>query len=129
MHRIEDKLRSFGLRIKWTPKKSAAKGVGGSANVLGVIMLPVGIGAINGLLECTVAEGDVRLLLPVRMMRALETIIDLESMQFTMKTCGATVPMSELPSGHVTVAITWTLSQTISEFRKERKDMCKKILS
>eukprot|EP00435_Cladocopium_sp_Y103_P036624 s1873_g9.t1 len=105
LQRIEDRLSYFGLKCKWTPKKSAAKGVGGSANVIGVIMLPIGIGGINGLLECTVVDGDVPLLLPIRMMRALKTVIDLDSMQFTMKEYGITVSMSELPSGHVTIGI------------------------
>eukprot|EP00435_Cladocopium_sp_Y103_P041502 s1054_g11.t1 len=105
LERIETKLRSFGLRFKWTPKKSAAKGVGGNANVVGVIMLPLGIGGINGLLECTVIEGDVPLLLPVRMMRALHTVIDLEHLTFTMRIYGVTVGMTELRSGHVTVGI------------------------
>ena len=37
-----------GLKIVWTQKQSSAKGVGGSAAVLGVALLPIGLGGENG---------------------------------------------------------------------------------
>ncbi len=104
--RLQEYLRSFGLCCKWIPKNTAAKGVGGQAKVVGVTLIPLGIGGVNGILEATVVEGDVPLLLPIRMMKGLRTIIDLDRMKFTMNEYRVTVDMHELPSGHVTVDIT-----------------------
>lgn len=82
LQRLQDHLRSFGLRCKSIPKNTAAKGVGGQAKVVGVPLIPLGIGGVNGVL---VVEGDVPLLLPIRMMKGLRTIIDLDQMKFIMK--------------------------------------------
>ena len=105
LEKIERKLANFGLKCKWIPKRSAAKGVGGQAKALGVVLLPLGLGGVNGLLETTVVEGDVPLLLPIRMMTVLRTVIDLHDMKFHMKEYSVTIPMFALPSGHVTVEI------------------------
>ena len=95
-----------GLQGKWIPKTSAAKGVGGQAKVLGVILLPLGIGGINGVLEATVVEGEVPLLLPVRLMRALHATISFLDNTFKIPEHNITIEMHELPSGHVTIPIT-----------------------
>eukprot|EP00435_Cladocopium_sp_Y103_P066713 s391_g29.t1 len=105
LERLEAQLSQFGLKCKWIPKKSAAKGVGGNANVLGVVLVPMGIGGVNGLLECTVIEGDVPLLLPIRMMKGLRTVIDVDRMELHMRAYDTTVHMHELPSGHLTIDI------------------------
>ena len=105
LERLESQLGQFNLKCKWIPKRSAAKGVGGNANVLGVVLIPMGIGGINGLLECTVIEGDVPMLLPIRMMKGLRTVIDVDKMELHMKAYDTTVRMHELPSGHLTIDI------------------------
>ena len=105
LERLESQLGQFNLKCKWIPKRSAAKGVGGNANVLGVVLIPMGIGGINGLLECTVIEGDVPMLLPIRMMKGLRTVIDVDKMELHMKAYDTTVHMHELPSGHLTIDI------------------------
>eukprot|EP00435_Cladocopium_sp_Y103_P050345 s671_g15.t1 len=95
-----------GLRGKWVPKTSAAKGVGGQAKVVGVIMLPLGIGGINGVLECTVVDGEVPLLLPVRLMRTLQATISFLDHTFKIPEYNVTINMHALPSGHVTIPVT-----------------------
>ena len=55
---ITTKVAVRGLRIKWVPKQSFAKGVGGSAVVECVALIPLGIGGVNGVLETTVVQGD-----------------------------------------------------------------------
>ena len=105
LERLEEKLKRIGLVCKRTDRQTSAKGVGGPAKVHGVVLIPVGIGGINGVLEATVVEGDVPLLLPVKMMRQLRTVIDLDSLTFFMKEFNITIPMFELPSGHVTIDI------------------------
>ena len=103
--RLQEQLKQRGLQHKWIPKKSMAKGVGGQATVLGVVMLPIGVGGVNGVLEATVVEGDVPLLLPIRMLRALRTVIDLDTMKLSVKRYEVSVDMHEMPSGHVTVDV------------------------
>ena len=85
---LQSELHARGLQLQWTPKRSQAKGVGGNANVLGVAMIPIGLGGINGVLETTVVEGDVPFLLPIRMLRALESLIDLKRCTLTLQAHG-----------------------------------------
>ena len=110
-----------GLRIKWTPKQTSAKeanvsqgsrwqrggrgGVGGNAVVEGVALIPLGIGGINGVLETTVVQRDVPLLLPVRLLVTLAAKIDLKNMVMELQNHQVEVPLHPLPSGHVTVNI------------------------
>ena len=103
--RLERELSTRGLRIKWVPKQTTAKGVGGTAVVEGVALIPVGIGGINGVLETTVIQGDVPLLLPVRLLKALQVLIDLKSMNMHIPSHNVSVPLHELASGHVTVNV------------------------
>eukprot|EP00435_Cladocopium_sp_Y103_P020155 s1114_g4.t3 len=105
LDRLEKKLNSHGVRVKWIPKTSTAKGVGGNATCLGVVLIPIGIAGVNGILETTVVDGDVPLLLPVRMLTGLKAIINLESLSMKLQAYDVEVPLHELPSGHVTVDI------------------------
>eukprot|EP00435_Cladocopium_sp_Y103_P019395 s2098_g4.t1 len=105
LERLSAELAAHGLTCKWTPKKSSAKGVGGQAKVLGVVLIPLGIGGLNGVLEATVVEGDVPLLLPVRMMKQLRAIVDFSKGIFCISNESIEVPMFDLPSGHVTIEI------------------------
>jgi hypothetical protein len=94
-------LSEQGLQVAWTNKQARAHGVGGAAKVIGIAAIPLGIGGVSGILEATVVEGEVPLLLPVRMLKELGAIIDLPSLhsfsevatntafdRFTKWTCG-----------------------------------------
>lgn len=105
LERLQQKLHSHGIRVKWIPKTSTAKGVGGNATCVGVVLIPIGIAGVNGILETTVVDGDVPLLLPVRMLTGLKAVINLESMSLHLRAYDVEVPLHELPSGHVTVDI------------------------
>ena len=102
---LQSELHARGLQIRWTPKRSQAKGVGGNAQVLGVALIPIGLGGINGVLETTVIEGDVPFLLPIRMLRALESLIDLKRCTLTLQAHGRVIDLNVLHSGHITVNI------------------------
>ena len=102
---IEVELARHALKVRWIPKKSQAKGVGGAATVEGTVLIPIGIAGVNGILECTVVQGDVPLLLPVRMLRALESLIDLKRGTMTLQSHGRIVDLHQLPSGHVTIDV------------------------
>ena len=106
LHRLQDDLATFNLQGKWVPKKSTAKGVGGNAKVHGVILLPISIAQVSGILETTVVDGEVPLLLPVGLLKVLGAVIDVEDSSMYLKKHQCHVPLTELPSGHLTVAVT-----------------------
>lgn len=112
LERLERRLGCRGMKCSWTSKTASAKGVGGQAKSLGVILIPLGIGGVNGVLECTVIEGDVPLLLPVSLMKTLSAKIDFSNYMFTIPSKqllsekDIQIPMKEMPSGHVTIDIT-----------------------
>lgn len=95
LNRLEQ-LAQHGLKIKMiksTPKKSFAKGVGGNAVVEGVALIPSGVGK------------DASLLLPVKLLRALEANINLKTLQMQLQSHGVSVNLHEVPSGHITVNV------------------------
>ena len=106
LHRLQDDLAPFNLQGKWVPKKSTAKGVGGNAKVHGVILLPISIAQVSGILETTVVDGEVPLLLPVGLLKVLGAVIDVEDSSMYLKKHQCHVPLTELSSGHLTVAVT-----------------------
>ena len=98
-------LQKHGLRAKWTSKVASAKGVGGAAESLGVIMIPVGIGGVSGILEATVVQGDVPFLLPVSLLKALRVVLDFGDYTMCIPGHAKRLSLHELPSGHVTVGV------------------------
>lgn len=104
LRRLEESLKPHQLKGLWTGKKAQARGVGGEAQVIGVIELPLGLGGISGVLECTVVKEDVPLLLPIRLLPDLRAVVDLGKDQLVLKeTC--TIPMNQLPSGHASIDV------------------------
>ena len=69
------------------------------------MLLPIGIAGVNGVLEATVVDGDVPLLLPIRMLTGLKAVVNLETVKLHLNEYGVEVEMHELPSGHVTVDV------------------------
>ena len=100
-------LREKGLQYRWNPKKKAqASGVGGRAEVIGVAEVPVGIAGVNnGLMELTVVTDNVPLLLPIKMLRQLRAVVDLDSDTLELKAFRVKTPMTKLPSGHMSVDV------------------------
>ena len=104
--RLEKELQKFGLKPKWTEKQATAKGVGGEANAVGVVLIPLGIGKIDGILEATVVREDVPPLLPVSLIKMLKACLDFDKFTFTIPDHEIVLPMHEMKSGHVTIGIT-----------------------
>ena len=71
-------------------------GVGGNAVVEGVALIPLGIESIRGVLETTVVQGDVPLLLPVRLLVTLAAKIDLKNMIMELQNHQVEVPLHPL---------------------------------
>lgn len=105
LSRLQVALNSFGLKVKKTDKKAQARGVGGEAKVQGVVEIPMGLGGVNGVLEATVVQEDVPLLIPVRLLRDLRAVIDFSKEQVQLMKYDRSTPMTILPSGHASVSI------------------------
>ena len=104
--RFAESLRSYGLKIRWnTTRKAQACGVGGKATVIGTAEVPVGIAGINGLIELTVVTDNVPMLLPIKLLKNLRAIVDLDRDVLEVKAFGAKAPMHQLPSGHMSVSV------------------------
>ena len=105
LERLKEQLSNCGLQVKWTGKQAKAHGVGGQAKVLGIIAIPLGIAGSSGILEATVVEGEIPLLLPIKMLRQLRAVIDLEQSCLKFSGMEKSVPLIALPSGHVAIEI------------------------
>eukprot|EP00434_Breviolum_minutum_P004449 symbB.v1.2.003922.t1/scaffold210.1/size302740/13 len=105
LERLKVQLASNGLQIVWTGRQAKAHGVGGQAKVLGIAAIPLGIAGTSGVLEATVVEGEIPLLLPIKMLRHLRAVIDLNHGHVQFHELHKTVPMFVLPSGHVAIEV------------------------
>lgn len=120
--RLSRALASVGLKPRNTNKKGHARGVGGQAVAVGVMELPIGIANVNGILEVTIVEDDVPLLLPVSLLKDLQANIDMNTNTLTLGKFETRTKMSSLPSGHVTVSVMdfdeagWQVPKEASEF-------------
>ena len=105
LQRFEEKLAAHGLRVKWTGKQARAHGVGGQAVVHGIVAIPLGLAGSSGVLEVTVVEGDIPLLLPVKLLRHLKAVVDMENLSIRFSLLQQERALHSLPSGHVTVDV------------------------
>eukprot|EP00435_Cladocopium_sp_Y103_P046620 s783_g13.t1 len=105
LQRLKEQLTERGLQVVWTTKQARAQGVGGQAKVLGIVAIPLGIGGSSGVLETTVVEGEVPLLLPIKMLRQLKAVIDLNAEHVHLAVLQKTIPLCFLPSGHVAIDV------------------------
>ena len=103
--RLKEQLSALGLQVVWTGRQAKAHGVGGAAKVLGIVAIPLGIAKSSGVLEATVVEGEVPLLLPVKLLKHLQAVIDVDELHLFFRRLGRSVPLFALPSGHVAVEI------------------------
>lgn len=86
-------------------KHAKAHGVGGQAQVVGIAAVPLGIAGTTGILEVTIVKGDVPLLLPIKLLRDLKAVVDLEQSRLHFKTLGQSVDLHTMPSGHVAIDV------------------------
>lgn len=105
LNRLQVALHEHGLKVAWRDRKAQARGVGGEAQVVGVAEVPLGIGGICGVLECTVVRENVPLLLPVKLLRELGAQIDLFNNKMCLNKFGVQVSMEVMPSGHATTSV------------------------
>ena len=106
LERLKERLAQCGLTVVWTGRQAKAHGVGGQATVLGIVAIPLGVAGKTGILEATVVTGEVPLLLPVKMLRSLRAVVDLNEMSVRFHALQRSVELSTLPSGHVAIEVT-----------------------
>ena len=105
--RLIGSLREHGLKVNWNKtKKAQACGVGGKAQVIGIAEVPLGIAGVSGLMELTVIADDVPLLLPIKLLKQLKAVVDLDQNVLEFKAYDVKAPLVSLPSGHVSVGVT-----------------------
>ena len=105
LRRLEQALHGYGLKIKWTSKSGCARGVGGAAKVAGVAEIPLGLGGVNGILEATVVEDEVPLLIPVNLLKSIRAVVDIDTEELVMKKFDTKIPMFRMKSGHFSVSV------------------------
>ncbi len=105
LERLKEQLEWHGLQIAWTGRQAKAHGIGGQAKVIGIAAIPLGIAGTSGVLEATVVEGEIPLLLPIKMLRHLRAVIDLSSGCVQFHELHKTVPLFILPSGHIAIEV------------------------
>ena len=105
LERLKEQLTAFGLQISWSSRKAKAHGIGGAAKVVGVAALPLGLAGSSGVLEATVVDNEVPLLLPVKMLRSLQAVIDVGEECMHLRALNRSVELSRLPSGHLAVDV------------------------
>lgn len=105
LERLKRQLAEHGLQVVMTNKQARAHGVGGPARVIGIVAIPLGIAGSSGVLEATVVDNDVPLLLPIKLLRSLHAVIDVGRSCITFQELGETLDLHNLPSGHVAMDV------------------------
>ncbi|CAE7477551.1 MHX, partial [Symbiodinium sp. KB8] len=128
LERLEEDLRSRGLRPRWCNRVVRTKGIGGEARSVGVCEIPLGIGGVAGVMEAAVVEGEVPLLLPVNLLKQLRSVINLDEECIELRALDTTLPMHRLPSGHYTIDVLdfgcreWQLPSAAARVGRKEED-------
>lgn len=105
LRELEKALGTQGLRIKWMDKKAQARGIGGEASVCGVAELPIGVAGVNGVIEVTVVEDKVPLLLSIKFLKEVAAVVDLVNQNLELRRFGKSCDLINMDTGHVGVNI------------------------
>ena len=122
MAKLRQCLESYGL--KPAPAHGATvtcAGIGGSAKILGIYDVPVGVARTNGLIRVTEISDEgsfcTPFLLPISYIELVGATVDVSKELFTLKN-GNSTSMRRSPSGHRTISVLefagkWTLPQQL----------------
>ncbi|CAL1127455.1 unnamed protein product, partial [Cladocopium goreaui] len=122
MAKLRQCLESYGL--KPAPAHGATvtcAGIGGSAKILGIYDVPVGVARTNGLIRVTEISDEgsfcTPFLLPISYIELVGATVDVSKELFTLKN-GNSTPMRRSPSGHRAISVLefagkWTLPQQL----------------
>eukprot|EP00435_Cladocopium_sp_Y103_P020466 s1075_g5.t1 len=109
MKRLREQLALHGLQpVQASGATVTCAGIGGSAKIVGVFDVPVGVASTNGLLRVTeiTDEGSFKtpFLLPISYIELVGATIDTNREQFILRN-GKSTPMKRVPSGHRTISV------------------------
>ena len=109
MLRLREQLAQHGLQpVQASGATVTCAGIGGSAKIVGVFDIPVGVASTNGLLRVTeiTDEGSFKtpFLLPISYIELVGATIDTNREQFILRN-GKSTPIKRVPSGHRTISI------------------------
>ena len=105
LQQLEKALQQQGLKIQWLDKKAQARGIGGEASVCGVAQVPIGVAGVNGLIEVTVVEDKVPLLLSIKFLKEVEAVVNLVDQTLTLNRFGKQCSLTNLETGHIGVNV------------------------
>ena len=80
-------------------------GIGGAAEAIRTILVPISPGGVPGVLEMTVLKNDIPPLLSVGFLDFLKAKIDLSKNTISLSEIGVRLSMGKLPSGHRTIPL------------------------
>ena len=126
--RLKEALQRQGLRpVSVRGPAGSCSGIGGSAQILNIWDVPIGVCQTNGLLRITEvqdSEGfETPLLLPVSYQELVGMVIDYDKEEVRNRQ-GRATPMQRLPSGHRAVSVVdfqgrWHLPRELQQHGKD----------
>ena len=103
---LESVLRTAGLRVVDVDAPiTVPMGIGGAAEALRTILVPISPGGVPGVLEMTVLKNDIPPLLSVGFLDSLKAKIDLDKNVINLTGIGVRLTMGKLSSGHRTIPL------------------------
>ena len=103
---LESVLRHVGLQVVEVDfNPTVPMGIGGMAEALKTILVPISPGGVPGVVEMTVLKNDIPPLLSVGLLDFLKAKIDLEKNTIHLKQIDVKLTMGRLTSGHRTIPL------------------------
>eukprot|EP00971_Amphidinium_carterae_P061232 1212230-Amphidinium_carterae.1 len=106
--RLEQALAQHGLQVveqELSASDMATKGVGGQAEVVKKVALPLAIAKTSGVVHSLVVASDIPLLLPIHLLHSLGMVLSLPRLQAKWTRIGRSSKVFSEPSGHLTIDI------------------------
>eukprot|EP00435_Cladocopium_sp_Y103_P070861 s172_g36.t1 len=132
MAKLRQCLEGYGLQPAPAPGATVTcAGIGGSAKILGIYDVPVGVARTNGLIRVTEISDEgsfcTPFLLPISYIELVGATVDVSRELFTLRN-GNSTPMRRSPSGHRTISVLefsgkWNLpTQLLDELKVDGKN-------
>ena len=95
-------LARHGLKVREiAPESDGANGIGGGAQLLRAVQVPIGLGGVSGLLTLNVVEQDAPLLMPGYLNRKLGMVLNCPEDRVDWKNINTSSKIVWLPSDHM----------------------------
>ncbi|CAK0789973.1 unnamed protein product, partial [Prorocentrum cordatum] len=98
---LEGDLQQRGLRINWIEKSvQTPRGIGGSATLVGVAVVPISIGGKSGTIEFVVTKEDLPPLLPGGFLEQFGAVLDYEKELLILKKLDCETELHRIGKNH-----------------------------